>query len=89
LLEQFVEAMAVQRAALIELSRATKSGDSDRLSDAVRVVKDLSGIVNSTAVKLRITVQSTIDRKSAQRHETEPSLGQGRHLLGGGPRTTN
>jgi hypothetical protein len=86
LLEQFCMIAVVQRSVLAKMARAAKAGNIGEFSDAVRVAKDLAGVLNATATKLRITVQSTIDRKSAQRHETEPQIENGAHLLGGGPR---
>ena len=82
LLEQFCETMVSQRVAMADMARMRESGDPDALALAVRMVKDLSGIVNATAVKLRISVQTEVDRKSGKLEEREP-LPTKHALIGG------
>jgi hypothetical protein len=73
-------AAVVQRTALANLAEASKSDDHDRFHGAVRVVKDLGSVINSSAIKLRLSTQATVDRKSGILDEKEPKAD---HLLGG------
>ena len=78
LLEQLCEVVIAQRAALAQLAAAPTD------PEAVKVVKDLAGIVNSTAVKLRLSVQADVDRHSGKKDEKEPGADV---LLGGWKRS--
>ena len=79
LLEQLCEVMVAQREALAQLAKAP--GDLD----TIRAVKDFAGIINATAVKLRLSVQADVDRRSRRVDEKEPEAGV---LLGGWERPT-
>jgi hypothetical protein len=74
LLEQLCEVMVAQRAALAQLAR------DPRDVDAIRAVKDYAGILNVTASRLRLTVQTDVERKSRKVDEREPAADV---LLGG------
>ena len=78
LLEQLCEVLIAQRAALAQLAAAPTD------LQAVKVVKNLAGIVNSTAVKLRLSVQADVDRHSGKKDEKEPGADV---LLGGWKRS--
>lgn len=80
LLEQFCETMISQRVTLGEMAQAV--GDPERLALAVRTMKDLAAVVNATAVKLRISVQTEVDRKSGKLDEKTPDSAKS-SLLGG------
>jgi phage terminase small subunit len=80
LLEQFCETMVSQRVALAEMAQA--GNDPDRLALAVKTMKNLATVINSTAIKLRISIQAEVDRKSGKLDEKEPDLAKP-SLLGG------
>jgi hypothetical protein len=67
LLEQLCSVMVAQRAALAQLVQTP--GDPD----TIKAVKDYAAIVNSTAVKLRLTVQADVERHSRHVDEKEPA----------------
>jgi hypothetical protein len=72
LLEGFVETVATQRCALKELARARRVADPDRLMQAVKAVRELTAMMNSTAIKLRVSVQTEVARKSGTLDEKVP-----------------
>jgi phage terminase small subunit len=79
LLEQFCETMVAQRWALALLATATKSGDLAAVRAATQIAKTLAAIVNSTSIKLRISAQAEIARRSGLLNEPgaepDPLLG--------------
>ena len=81
LLEQFCETMVTQRIALAEMARAAELNDPDRLAKATRVMKDLATVINNTAVKLRLSIQSALRTESRKNDERENVKSS---LLGGG-----
>jgi phage terminase small subunit len=81
LLEQFCETMVTQRIALENM--ATVARDPDALALAVKTMKDLAAVLNSTALKLRISIQAEVDRKSGKLDEKEPAVSAS-SLLGSG-----
>jgi hypothetical protein len=74
LLRQFCEVSVAQHAALADLTAAP---DDD---DVVARVKTLAGILNATSIKLRLSVQADVDRRSRRVDEREASADV---LLGG------
>ena len=80
LLEQFCETMVAQRAALGEMARST--AEPDALALSVKTMKDLAAVLNSTALKLRISIQAEVNRKSGKLDEKEPA-GAKSDLIGG------
>ena len=81
LLEQFCETMVAQRVALENMAAVAR--DPDALALAVKTMKDLAAVVNSTAIKLRISIQAEVDRKSGKLDEREQEA-KAPTLLGGG-----
>jgi phage terminase small subunit len=75
MLEQLCEVMVAQRKALMQLAKNPNDPDT------IRAVKDFAAIVNGTAVKLRLSVQADVDRRSRRVDEKEP--GADVLLLGG------
>jgi hypothetical protein len=67
LLEQLCCVMVAQRAALVQLAKTPGN------PDLIKAVKDYATIVNSTAVKLRLTTQSDVERHSRKVDEKEPT----------------
>jgi hypothetical protein len=67
MLEQLCEVMVAQRKALAQLAQNPND------LDVVRAVKDFAAIINGTAVKLRLSVQADVDRRSRRVDEKEPS----------------
>src|SRR5688572_17988830 len=65
LLRQFCEVSVAQHAALADLTAAP---DDD---DVVARVKTLAGILNATSIKLRLSVQADVDRRSRRVDEKE------------------
>jgi hypothetical protein len=65
LLEQLCCVMVAQRVALAQLA---KQPDNPEL---IKAVKDYATIVNSTAVKLRLTTQADVERHSRKVDEKE------------------
>jgi hypothetical protein len=67
LLAQFCE-MAVEQDENLRVMRENR-GDPD----AQRVVRDMAQTLNMTATKLRLTIQTEVDRKSGKLDEKEPT----------------
>jgi hypothetical protein len=72
-----------QRVAMADLAREPRD------SRALRRVRELAGVLNSTALKLRLTIQTEVDRKSGkldERASGRPRLigGSGVHKLEAG-----
>ncbi len=67
LLEQFCEVAIAQRANL----RLLAANPTD--PGAIKAAKDLAAILTATALKLRISIQAEVDRKSGRLDETEPT----------------
>jgi hypothetical protein len=67
LLEQFCEVAIAQRANLRLL--ATNPTDPA----AIKATKDLAAVLTATALKLRISIQAEVDRKSGKLNEKEVS----------------
>lgn len=66
LLEQLCEVTVAQRAALAQLAKTPADPDT------IKTVRDFATIINSTAVKLRLSVQADVDRHSRKSEEQEP-----------------
>lgn len=74
LLAQFCTVSVAQR-------KATKVLELSPLDpELIKAVKDYAAVLNSTALKLRITIQTEVDRKAGKLDEKQPKVNR---LIGG------